>query len=345
MLPPESLNGQILPFGQSSPGGSDHPLQLVRRIGVFEAETDFKRQTGRTDKEQALCSWREHTAGYLLSELQFETKRGLELPSGIFRWTFRIQRGDEPVQLNGSTVFRLSVWDVSTGERLIERSISSGEFAAAGDTLPRAPVHSTTGRAGHRFEPRVYWEGEVDGSIDSVTLEQVTGYPEQSLEKQSLAAEDLVQRSFLDPIPGTDARGLVVSRPRSPFSNATSMDQGNSALSTGYYVAAEAFRRMARPEDTEALANMENGFRALHFLHAVTKQSGIVARYADTNGNWRVFDPLELRWKSGRLVVPFPPAKPFIEEWARTVTSEDVVTAFALAVGAGYPQIADPQLK
>lgn len=336
----------ILPFGLSTPGGAAHPLPGLVHVGTFEAESDFILETGRAQRAEAVASWRLDTPGFLLSGLNFESKRGIELPEGVYRWEFRIRRGDEPVQMNGSPLMRLSVFDVTTGELLVERSLASGDFDPPNTAGTRSLIHSTSGRSGHRFEPRVYWDGDVDAAVDSVTLQHVMGYSQEDLGAKVRAMEGLIEQAFLEPIPGSSRRGLVVSRSRNAIPIAESIeDQGNSALWTGHYVAAEAFRRMADPNDPAALQNLENGFRALHALHAVTRQPGIVARFTDADGNWRVFDPLEVRWKSGRLIVPKPPGTPFIEEWAKSVISEDAFTAFVFAVGIGYPQIQDAELK
>ena len=336
----------LLPFGMSTPGGPAHPLPGLRSVGTFEAESDFVLETGRSERNEAAATWRLHSPGYLLSQLTFEANRGIELPEGVYRWAFQVRRGEEPVQLGGSPVLRLSIWDVSTSELLVEQLLSASDFDPTNAILSRALIHSTTGRAGHRFEPRAYWMGDVDAGVDSVTLQQVTGYPQQDLGHTVQRMEELLHNAFLDPIPGSNTRGLVVSRSRVAVPiGSSSEDQGNSAQWTGYYVASQAFRRIAEPNDAQALIQLENGFRALHALHAITRQPGIVARYADKEGNWRVFDPLAARWKSGRLIVPQPPGTPFIEEWAKTVTSEDVYSAFAFAVGVGYPQIQDSELK
>ena len=326
--------------------GPDHALPQFERMALFEAETDFELGTGKSDTSSAFALWQDHGAGELLASLRFEGVRGFPLPNGVFRWSFRLRRGSEPVQFNGSPVFQLSVWDVTSGELVAQRSLHASDFPTSEGYEVRSLLHSTVDREGHRFEPRVRWESYVDGWVDWVTVDRVTGYPHQDLEAKALLMDDLLQQVFLDPIPGSSEPGLLVARRKDLiFSSGSSEERGDCATWLSYYTASQALRLQARPSDLQAQQNLERGFRALHALHRVTGQPGVIARYADQDGNWRFQHPSDASWRAGRIIGVDDSGNPQVEEWARSVISEDVTTAFIFAVGVGYPQILDPVLK
>src|SRR5437667_3298142 len=79
-----------------------HPLPTFQRIGFFQAEVDFTTGTGKTDSDVAFAYWKDHQPGYLLSALDFNGGKGIDLPGGIYRWVFRLRRGSEPIQVSGS---------------------------------------------------------------------------------------------------------------------------------------------------------------------------------------------------------------------------------------------------
>lgn len=330
-------------LGPLTPG---HPLPHFERMAQFEGEADFGLGTGKADAASAYALWQDHDAGDLLASLRFEGERGFPLPNGVFQWSFRLGRGSEPVQFTGSPVFRLSVWDVTSAELVAERSLHASDFSSADTYEVRALFHSTAGREGHRFEPRVRWESYVDGWVDWVTVDRVTGYPHQDLEAKAILMDDLLQDVFLDPIPGSSEPGLLVARRKErAFSENSSEERGDSATWLSYYTAAQALRLEARPLDSQAQGNLERGFRALHALHQVTGQPGVIARYADPDGNWRFQHPIDGSWRAGRMKEVDATGRPQFEEWARSVISEDVTTAFCFAVGVGYAHILDPGLK
>jgi hypothetical protein len=338
------------------------PLPGFRHLGTFEAEVDFLWETGKTDGSQIFAYWKDHGPGYLLAALEVDGQRGLPLPSGVYRWTFRLHKGSEPTQLPGSPVFRISVWDVTTGERLTERVLHASDFPANDVFYDRALIMSTVGRESHRFEPRVYWEDYVDGFVDYVRLDQAIAYPTTSLDTKAYLLDQELQAQFLDPIPGTNDPGLVVARGNAP-------QRGDSATWTALYTASQALRLRANPHDINALLHMERGFQALHRLHDLTQEPGIVARYADADNQWVYADPCDGTWKAGRVnretdgaplcrlpdatcvatgsrqYATCPSGERLYEEWSSKVISEDIYTAFAFAVGVGYDLIADPQLK
>jgi hypothetical protein len=348
-----------------------NPLPTAVTIARFEAETDFAWVVGRSDSVQHYANWRDNDAGYLLSGITLDGARGIALPEGTYRWQFRLMMGSDPPHLPGSPVFRLEIWDLTTGELITRRSLHASDFADENVYYSRMLVHSTAGRAGHRFEPRVFWEGFVDGFVDRVTLEQFVETPQVDLEAKAFQLDDILQADFLDPIPfAGDTLGLLVGRKPDSAGNPGAVDRGDAATWTAYYTAAEALRLTARPDDAVALERMERGFAALHALFAVTGEPGVLARYATPNGEWHYRDMCDGKWKAGRLIrsdadgtlicteseatcqpegerlrARCPDGRRLYEEWSKEIISEDGITAFTFAVGIGYPLIADPTLK
>ena len=323
-----------------------HPLPTFQRLGLFQAEVDFQVGVGKADSGTVFALWQDHSPGYMLESLELSGGRGVTLPAGLYRWSFRVRRGSEPIQFPGSPIFRLSIWDVTSGEMLVERTLHSSDFDDADVYYTRPLIHSTIGRENHRFEPRVYWESFVDGWVDSVALDLVTGYPLDDLEQKALLLDDRIQRIFLDPIPFRAGNGLLVARSRQDLRPGFgSEERGDAATWMAYYVASQAFRLMARPDDAQALENMERGFWTLHSLHQVTGQPGVMARYADEAGNWHYQDPTNHLWHAGRITGTNPDGTVRLEQWSDAVISEDATTSFAFAVGVGYNQIRDDELK
>lgn len=346
-----------------------NPLPTFAYLGTFQAEVDFLTETGKLEPESISTEWRDHGPGYLLAGLQIDGQRGIQLPAGIYRWRFRLQRGSEPAQLPSSPVFRISVWDVTTGERLIERTLHQSDFKDENVWYEKDLIHSSSGREGHRFEPRVYWEDYVNGIVDAVRLEQAVSYPTDNLEQKALQLDQAIQSKFLDSIPGTILPGLIVARKGSQESGQNSQNRGDSATWTALYTTAQALRLAANPNDYEARANMERGFQALHHLHEITHEPGVVARYADADGQWIYADTCEGKWRAGRINVDpgsyphctlgqatcqekgkrkrltCPDGTNYYDEYSAELISEDIYTAFAFAVGMGYPLIANAELK
>jgi hypothetical protein len=356
-----------LSFANSLVGGVKLPT--FRQLVTFRAALDFVSDTGKLGETSMFLFWKDNGAGYALAGLEVDGQRGMALTGGIYRWTFRLARGSEPHQLPSSPVFRISLWDVTTGECLVERSLHQSDFQDANQFYDKYLFHSTSGREGHRFEPRVYWEDFVDGFIDWVRLEAVEEIPSTDLAAKALQLDRLIQAEFLDPIPETEVPGLLVARRIGIGPGKEPTQRGDSATWTGLYTASQTLRLRAYPHDAEARLNMENGFRALHRLHEVTNEPGIVARYADTRGQWTYVDKCGGSWRAGRVNVgadgqPFcrvedatcveqgerkrakcPNGEYLYEEWSKEVISEDIYAAFTFAVGIGYPLIADPALK
>jgi hypothetical protein len=93
------------------------------------------------------------------------------------------------------------------------------------------------------------------------------------LERKALEYEHKLQTSHLD-------RGQVLAlRKDGEFE-----DKNDSAIWTGVYVAAEAFRYQATG-DPEAYVNMEKGLRALHLMQEKTGKPGLLARYIHPDGS------------------------------------------------------------
>jgi hypothetical protein len=165
MFPLDQASSQCTSNNRSSLA---HPSPTFQRADFFQADMDFIIGTGKADASVAFGYCQDHQPGYLLSSLNYSVGRGVPLPRGIYLWTFRVRRGSEPLKFPGSPAFRLSVWDVTASETLTERVLHASAFESANVDYDKSLIHSSLGREGHRFEPRVYWESFMDDFVDCV---------------------------------------------------------------------------------------------------------------------------------------------------------------------------------
>ena len=156
----------------------------------------------------------------------------------------------------------------------MEQTFSQGDFRSYGRrSIIKTLTFSTWGRAGHRFEPRLYWPGLSSVALHRVDLVSLDSFSLPSLEQKALHFEELMETSFLD-------RGFVVAR--GPGQQIE--DIGDAAIWTGLYAAAEGWRYRAT-RSSDARRRMERSLWALHRLHQRSPIPGTLVRYVFPNGD------------------------------------------------------------
>lgn len=338
-------------------GGPEPLLPVFQHVATLEAEVDFQRQngTGRADTAQVDSNYVDHGAGWMLSGAKIDGKPGISLAAdSVYRFDFLVQAGSEPQSLPSSPVFTLQVRDPANGSVLAERLLHASDFPNKDSYYTRSLWVSTIGGHTPRLDVAVYWHGQVNALVDRVDIEQYVPRGGDDLESRMLGFEEEIQNRFLE-------QGLLVGRLVTPRNGQDTAERGDSATFTSLYTMAEAMRVRARPGDQVALAALQSGFRATDRLFAVTHLPGVMARYADAAGNWKYQNCARLPRAgvpSGACATTLatcptpttdgpvcPNGDKVYTEVSASLTSEDALVGYALAVAYGYPLIADPALK
>jgi len=230
----------------------------------------YRQETGIALGSEWVAEYGRHAPGYLLGGFKVAP---VILPTGTYQYTFYMQRG--PGHLRGlfsgaNEAVRLEIFDRTTNERLAARSFEQNDFERPWKrAAPKHVVFSTWGRAGHAFEPRLYWPGLVSISLKRVELQTLDAWSENELRAKADRFEAQMSARFIE-------NGYVVMRD----SVGQPADVDDTALWTGLYAATESLRFQAT-RSAQARMRMETALWALHGLHQFSSQPGILARFVD----------------------------------------------------------------
>ena len=280
------------------------PLSGEDRLSFFPGNHGFIHETGVHVPGGWSARYRSEAPGYFIRGLAHGNQ---QLPAGIYRYWFYFSL--PPGRLGGlfrkaNDVVRLEVWDRETHQRLAFRTLQQADFPTVSKKLiPQSIVFSIPGRAVHSVEPKLYWQGLESLFLQRVELERLDAWAPELLPQKADHFEKMMA-DYLD-------RGMVVARRDSGDPE----DVGDTAIWTGLYAAAEAWRYQSDRSE-EALNRMEGSLRAMHALHVHASHVGTLARYIDANGRALPLD-----------------------------ASKDTYTGFFFAVAQCWPWIRDPQLK
>src|SRR5258706_404492 len=125
---------------------------------IYPGNHAFIHKTGQHSAYGWDAHFRIHRPGYMVSGLQ---NGGESLPIGTYRYDFyfALRPGHLASLLSSANdVVRLEVADASTKDVLLTRTFQTVDFPNLRKKLAvKSVTFSTWGRAGHLFEPRVYW--------------------------------------------------------------------------------------------------------------------------------------------------------------------------------------------
>ncbi len=240
---------------------------------IYSGNHAFVHETGMRHAMGWGAYYRMHRPGYIVSGLK---NGGESLPGGTYRYDFFFAlRPGHLISLLGDAndVVRLEAADVSTHEILTDRTFQMADFKGIRKGLVRKSLtFSTSGRGGHFFEPRIYWQGLSGvflGRVERVRLEDISP---TLLRQKAIDFERMIPNFFLE-------RGYVVVRDP----NGKAADTDDAAIWTGLYAAAEAWRYKTT-QDPEAQKNLERSLWALHALSVAAPVPGTLVRYVGVDG-------------------------------------------------------------
>jgi hypothetical protein len=249
------------------------PAIASKTLQTYPSNHGFLHQTGHHVPYGWAAMYRIHSPGYFI---EAQANGGEALLPGTYRYLFPFSL--LPGHLGGllhnaDDVVRIEAWDVTTHECLMSRTIQISDFLPLSKQLTvKAVTFSTWKRAGHRFEPRVYWPGLSGVFLRRIVLMQLNNSPENALARKAETFEREMGDYYLD-------RGFVVCRHR----NGTPEDLGDAAIWTGLYAASEAWRYKAT-RAPDALDRMQASLQALHQLVIQSPVPGTMVRYIYPDG-------------------------------------------------------------
>jgi hypothetical protein len=254
-------------------GTEESPLPAAKTLFVYPANHGFLHQTGQHVPYGWAAMYRIHDPGYFI---EGQSNGGEALNPGVYRYLFSFNL--LPGQLGGllskaDDVVRIEAWDTTTHEILMSRTFQVYDFLPP-SRRPRvkAITFSTHGRAGHRFEPRIYWPGLSGVLVQGITLQRLSDFDLKNLENKALLFEEAMGRQYLN-------RGYVLGR----HLDGRWEDMGDAGIWTGLYAVSQAWRYKAT-RSKEALARMHDSLRALHELYHLSPQAGTLSRYVYPDG-------------------------------------------------------------
>ncbi len=260
----------------SAPALAAEASETESPLFVYPSNHGFLHQTGHHVPYGWAAMYRIHAPGYFI---EAQSNGGEFLEPGIYRYVFPFSI--LPGQLGGllknaDDVVRIEAWDATTHECLVSRTLQVADFLPVGRKATiKSVTFSTLNRKGHRFEPRVYWQGLSGVFLGRMELHRLGDISLPDLNQKALRLEKAMVERYND-------RGYVVSRNL----HGEVEDIGDAAIWTGLYAASQAWRYRAT-RDPEALARMEDSLRALHRLADLSPTPGTLVRYLDSS-----FQPL-----------------------------------------------------
>lgn len=253
--------------------GAKSPSNAARTLFVYPGNHGFLHQTGYHVPQGWAAMHRIHAPGYLI---EGQISGGEALPPGIYRYefVFTLLPGQHAGLLSkANDVVRIEAWDATAHLCLMNRTFQVADFVdLRRHQATKSVTFSTHGRAGHRFQPRIYWPGLSGVFLHRVRLQELPNYDITQLEKKAERFEQMMGEVFLD-------RGYVVSRGE----NGSLEDVGDAAIWTGMYAASQAWRYKATHSPL-ALKRMHESLQALHELHRQSPRPGTLIRYIYPEG-------------------------------------------------------------
>lgn len=253
--------------------GADSPPNAETTLFVYPSNHGFLHQTGFHSPYGWAAMYRIQHPGYFI---EAQANGGEALASGTYRYVFpfTLLAG----QLGGllskaDDVVRIEAWDATTHECLMSRTFQVCDFfPSPHHTVVKTLTFSTWKRDGHRFEPRVYWQGLSGILLRRIELHRLPDFTPKDLANKAARFEQTMGDFYID-------RGYVLCRQV----NGDFTDAGDAAIWTGLYAASEAWRYKAT-HSREALERMQDSLRALHELYARSPVKGTLVRYIDADG-------------------------------------------------------------
>jgi len=265
-----ALSGSLLP-GNSFCFSAPQPPQPAF-IRSFQAAEDFSHETGNKCPRGWVVDYKKDEPGYVLEK----SNEPLALTPGLFRATFYLARGTYPKKgllHEAFGVFRLEIWDVTTGELINQRELEYCDFVNPNKLEPRWLEFSMKEREGHLIEPRIYWLGLVNAEIQKI---EINRYPDVDLKKLEEKANRIGKSLKNDSL----ENGFVVSRK----SDGSPDELGDATTYTGYYAASLAWKYSVT-KSALTLQELENALATLHSSLLGIKDKPFLARFVDENGN------------------------------------------------------------
>ncbi len=253
--------------------GEKTPSNAARTLFVYPGNHGFLHQTGYHVPQGWAAMHRIHAPGYFI---EGQTSGGEALKPGIYRYefVFTLLPGQHAGLLSkANDVVRIEAWDATAHVCLMSRTFQVADFIdLRKHQATKSVTFSTHGRAGHHFQPRVYWPGLSGVFLRRVRLLELPNYDLVELATKAEKFEQLMGDVYLD-------RGYVVSRGE----KGTLEDVADAAIWTGMYAASQAWRYKATHSPL-ALKRMHESLRALHELHRQSPRPGTLVRYIDPAG-------------------------------------------------------------
>ncbi len=271
----------------------------------YAGNSGFVHETGRHNPYGWQADYRISQPGYLVRGL---SNGGDLLPEGEYRYDLYIglRSGHLAGLLSAANdVIRVEAYDATAKERVMDRTFQMADFPSTRRGLGCLTLtFSTRGRHNHRWEPRIYWQGLAGLYLEKVDVYALESSSLTQLIDKALSFEKLMNEQFIQD-------GYVVVR----SDKGEPEDYGDTAIWTGLYAAAEAWRFQAT-RSQEARARMERALWAMHALHAQAPNPETIVRHVDSQGH----------------VLPDAPSK-------------DSYTGFFFALGQCMTWVRDPALR
>jgi hypothetical protein len=157
-----------------------HPVwgeKTERTLHVYPSNHGFLHQTGHHVPHGWAAMHRIHSPGYFI---EGQTSGGELLPPGIYRYEFQFSllSGQHSGLLSkANDVVRIEAWDATQHAVLMSRTFQVADFLdRQRHQVTKSITFSTHGRTGHRFEPKVYWQGLSGVFLRKVVLKELPDF-------------------------------------------------------------------------------------------------------------------------------------------------------------------------